>query len=142
VGVPNAEIEAVMTMEIEREWVDMTRLIRELSPYARIESVPTVELTAAGLEAEKVGLLIPQGGYLAMKVSEKYRKGIESDKVHEQLLAEAKGVPGQEYVVSGCEKDIFWQTVQWFKMQWWMFALMEKGEIYIDFLKASKLTVE
>jgi hypothetical protein len=127
VGVPNAEIEAVMMMEIEREWVDTTQQIRELFPYVRIESV----LTAAGLEAKKVGLLIPPGGYLAMKASKKHRKGIESDEVHEKLLAEAKGVYGQEYVVSGCETDIFRRTVQWFKMQWWMFALMEKGETYI-----------
>jgi hypothetical protein len=59
VGVPNAEIEGVMRMEIEREWVETMQLFRELSPYARIESVPTVELTVAGLEAEKAGLLIP-----------------------------------------------------------------------------------
>jgi hypothetical protein len=131
VGVPNAEIEAVMMMEIEREWVETMQLIRELLPYARIEGVPTVELTAAGLEAERARLLIPQGGYLAMKASKKYQKGIKLDEVHEKLLAEAKGVPGQEYLVSGCEKDILWRTVQRFEMQWWTFALMEKGEIYI-----------
>jgi hypothetical protein len=99
------------------EWTQHSYVIRELSPYTRIESVLTVELTVAGLEAEKMGLLILQGGYLVMKASEKYWKGIELDEVHEKLLAEVKGVPGQEYVVSGCEKDIFWWTVQQFKMQ-------------------------
>jgi hypothetical protein len=97
--------------------METIQLFRELSPYARIESVPTVELTEAGWEAEKAGLLIPQGGYLAMKASEKYRKGIELDEVHKKVLAEAKGVPGQEYLVSGCEKDILWRRMQQWKTQ-------------------------
>jgi hypothetical protein len=134
VGFPNAEIEGVMRMEIEREWVETTQLYRELSPFVRIESVPMVELMAAGREAERAGLLIPQGGYLAMKASEKYQKGIESDKVLEKLLAKAKGVPGEKYLVSGCENDIKWWKIQRWKMQWWTFALMEKGEIYIYIL--------
>jgi hypothetical protein len=124
-------MEGVMRMEIEREWVETTQLYRELSPFARIESVPTVELTAAGQEAERAGLLILQGGYLAMKASEKYWKGIESDEVLEKLLAEAQGVAEQEYLVSGCENDIKWQKIQQWKMQWWTFVLMEKREIYI-----------
>jgi hypothetical protein len=66
-----------------------------------------------------------------MKASKKYWKGIESDEVHEKVLAEAKGVAGQEYLVSGCENDIKWRTMQQWKTQWWMFALMEKGEIYV-----------
>jgi hypothetical protein len=127
-------MEGVMRMEIERGWVEMTQLYRELSPFASIESVPTVELTAAGREAERAGLLLPQGGYLAMKVSEKYRKGIESDEELEKLLAEVQGVAGQEYLVSGCENDIKWQKIQRWKTQWWTFALMEKGDIYIYIL--------
>jgi hypothetical protein len=116
--VLNAEIDEVIKMEIEREWVDTTQLFREPLKYVRIENVLTVEFTAAGLAAEKVGLLIPQGGYLVIKVSGKYQKGIESDKVQEKLLAEAKGVPGQEYLVSGSVKDIFWRMVQRLKTQW------------------------
>ena len=131
VGLPNAEMEGVMRMEIEREWVETTQLYGELSPFASIESVPTVELTAAGWEAERAGLLIPQGGYLAMKASEKYRKGIECDEEIEKLLAEAQGVAGEEYLVSGCENHIKWWKIQRWKTQWWTFALMEKGEIYI-----------
>jgi hypothetical protein len=99
------------------------------STAPRVEPKPWQSL--AGLAAEKVGLLIPQGGYLVIKVSEKYQKGIGSDKVQEKLLAEAKGVHVHEYLVSGSVKDIFWRMVQRFKMQWWMFALMEKGETYI-----------
>jgi hypothetical protein len=131
VGLPNAKIEGVMRMEIERKWVETTQLHRELSPFARIESVPTMELTTVGREAEKAGLLIPQVGYLAMKASEKYWKGIKSDEVYEKLLAAAKGVAGQEYLVSGFENDIKWRTMQRWKTQWWTFALMEKGDIYI-----------
>jgi hypothetical protein len=131
VGLPNVEMEGVMRMEIEREWVETTQLYGELSPFASIESVLTVELTAAGREAERAGLLIPQRGYLAMKASEKYRKGIESDEELEKLLAEAQGVAGEEYLVSGFENHIKWRKIQRWKTQWWTFALMENGEIYI-----------